>query len=129
MPRADDSPLSRREREIMDIIYAAGRATAEEVRGAMDDPPTNAAVRATMRGLVEKGRLRHEYDGPRYVYRPTVSREKARRGALRHLLETFFGGSVEEAMAALVELESEELTPEVRERLKRKIDDVREEGR
>lgn len=113
----------------MDIVYAAGRVTAEEVREAMATPPTNAAVRATLRVLVGKGHLRHEYDGPRYVYSPTTPRERARRSALRHLLRTFFGGSVEGAMAALLELESAELTPGARERLKRLIDEAREEGR
>lgn len=113
----------------MDIVYAAGRATAEEVREAMAEPPTNAAVRATLRSLVEKGHLRHEYDGPRYVYSPTTPRERARRSALKHLLRTFFGGSVEGAMAALLELEPAELTPGARERLKSLIDEAREDGR
>lgn len=113
----------------MDIVYAAGRATAEEVREAMAEAPTNAAVRATLRSLVEKGHLRHQYDGPRYVYSPTTPRVRARQSALKHVLRTFFGGSVESALAALLELEREELTPEARERLKRLIDDAREDGR
>lgn len=113
----------------MDIVYAAGRPTAEEVREAMAEPPTNAAVRAILRSLVEKGHLRHEYDGPRYVYSPTMPRDRARRSALKHVLRTFFGGSVESAMAALLELEPAELTPSARERLKRLIDEAREDGR
>lgn len=129
MTQPTKTRLSRREREVMDIIHAAGRATAETVREGMVDAPTNAAVRATLRSLVEKGHLRHKYDGPRYVYSPKVQREKARRSAMEHLLHTFFGGSVEGAMAALLEMESTELTHDSRERLKRKIDAARREGR
>ncbi len=124
-----DPNLSRREREVMDIIYACGRATATEVGAAMVSPPTNAAVRATLRALVEKGHLRHEYDGPRYVYMPTMPRHQARRSALAHLVRTFFDGSAEGAMAALLELESSELSEETRERLREMIDQAKSEGR
>lgn len=121
--------LSRREREIVDILYAHGRATAAEVREAMAQPPTDAAVRATLRILVEKGQLERGYDGPRFLYWPAVPREKARRSALRHLLQTFFGGSAEGAMVALLEMEGEKLGAEERERLKRLIDQAEQEGR
>src|SRR5262245_30408321 len=100
----DPPGLSRREREVMDIVYRLGRATAADVRAEMPEPPTEAAVRTTLRILVRKGRLTHRYDGPRYVYSPTVEPEAARRSAFRHLLDTFFGGSARGAMAALLEM-------------------------
>lgn len=125
-----DAPLSRREREIMDIVYREGRATAAEVRDAMAEAPTDAAVRATLRILVAKGHLRIEQDGPRYVYHPTVPREKARRAALRHLVQTFFGGSAPGAMAALLDIdEAAELRDEDRERLRMLIERAAREGR
>lgn len=120
--------LSRRERQIMDIVYAQEGVTAAQVREQMPEPPTDAAVRATLRVLVEKGHLRIEYDGPRYVYFPTVSRDVARRSALRHLVTTFFDGSTEGAMAALLELD-ESLTDSERRRLREMIDRAAAEGR
>ena len=123
------SHLSRREREVMDIAYAAEAVTAREVEEAMEDPPTNAAVRAILRSLVEKGQLRHEQDGRRYVYRPTLPRREARRSALEHVLDTFFGGSLEGAMATLLEMRSSELTDEDHDRLRRLIDEARKAGR
>jgi predicted transcriptional regulator len=113
----------------MDIVYAAEAVTAREVEEAMEEPPTNAAVRAILRSLVEKGQLRHEQDGRRYVYRPTLPRREARRSALEHVLDTFFGGSLEGAMATLLEMRSSELTDEDHDRLRRLIDQAREEGR
>lgn len=95
--------LSRRERQIMDAIYAAGSATANEVRGALPDPPSYSAVRAMLRILEEKGMLEHEQRGARYVYRPRVSKEVASRSAMRRLVATFFGGSVSHAAAALID--------------------------
>jgi len=121
--------LSRREREVMDIVYRLGRATAAEVRGEMAEAPTDAAVRTTLRVLVRKGRLRQEYDGPRYVYFPTVAREAARRSAFRHLLDTFFGGSARGAMAALLEMEDSGLSSRQRRRLRELIDDADRKGR
>lgn len=112
----------------MDIVHALGEATAARIREAMADPPTNAAVRSILRILVEKGHLTFEEDGPRYVYSPSAP-QKARRSALRHVLRTFFGGSVESAMAALLELEEGALTPEDRARMKRLIDRAAKEGR
>jgi predicted transcriptional regulator len=122
-------PLSRREREIMDIVYRLGRATAAEVRAAMAEPPTDPAVRTTLRILVAKSRLRQEYDGPRYVYSPTVAPEAARRSAFRHLLDTFFGGSAHGAMAALVEMDAVGLSAEERRRLRALVDKADREGR
>ena len=123
------SVLSRREREVMDIVYRLGRATAADVREQMAQPPTDPAVRTTLRILVDKGRLKHEYDGPRYVYFPTVERDAARRTAFRHLLDTFFGGSARGAMAALLEMEPEGLSAGERRRLKAMIDRAGREGR
>ena len=121
--------LSRREREVMDIVYRLGRATAAEIRAQMAQPPTDPAVRTTLRMLVQKSRLKHEYDGPRYVYSPTLAPDAARRSAFRHLLDTFFGGSAHGAMAALVEMKDIGLTPRERRRLKELIDDAERKGR
>jgi BlaI family penicillinase repressor len=121
--------LSRREQEVLDIVYARGHATAVEVREAMHDAPTDAAVRTTLRILVAKGHLRIEPDGPRYDYWPTVPRETARRSELQHVLRTFFGGSTESALATLLDLRPGELNEETRRRLKRLIDKAAKEGR
>jgi predicted transcriptional regulator len=121
--------LSRREQEILDIVYAHGHATAAEVREAMQEPPTDAAVRTTLRILVSKGHLRIEQDGPRYDYWPTVSREAARRSELQHILRTFFAGSTESALATLLDLQPGELGDEERRRLKRLIDKAAKGGR
>ena len=121
--------LSRREQEILDIVYARGHATAAEVREAMRDAPTDAAVRTTLRILVAKGHLRIKQDGPRYDYWPTVGRETARRSALRHGLHTFFAGSTESALTTLLDLESRDLDEDTRRRLKQVIDKVAKEGR
>lgn len=103
---ATPETLSRRERQIMDVLYARGAATAADVRAALPDPPSYSAVRALLRILVDKGHARHEQDGPRYVYFPMVSRDRARRSALRRLVTTFFGGSAAQAAAALIDSES-----------------------
>ena len=88
--------LSRRERQIIDILYSQGRATAAEVQAALPEPPSYSAVRAMLRILEEKGHVRHEQDGPRYVYLPTVGRDNAKKSAMRHMLQTFFDGSAEQ---------------------------------
>jgi BlaI family transcriptional regulator, penicillinase repressor len=98
-----DPPLSRRERQIMDIVYRSGRATAAQILRELPDPPSYSAVRALLRILVDKGHLRHEQDGPRYVYSPTVSRKKARSTALAQVVRTFFGGSPTQAVSALLD--------------------------
>ena len=121
--------FSRREREMVDIVYALGHATAQEIRRAMRSAPTDAAVRATLRILVEKGHLRIEQNGPRYDYWPTVSRDVARRSELQHLLRTFFGGSPESALATLLDITRDDLDDETRKRLKRLIDEAAKEGR
>jgi predicted transcriptional regulator len=121
--------LSRREQQVLDIVYARGHATAAEVREQMHDPPTDAAVRTTLRILVSKGHLRIEQAGPRYDYWPTVPREAARRSELQHIMRTFFGGSVESALATLLDIQRGELGEDERKRLKRLIDKAAREGR
>lgn len=120
--------LSRRERQIMAVIYRLGRATAAEVLAELSDPPSYSAVRAHLRILEEKGHLAHRSDGPRYVYSPTLPREEAREGALKHLVQTFFDGSASQAMAALLETR-EGITPRELEQLSRLIEKARKEGR
>ncbi|MEJ7809471.1 MAG: BlaI/MecI/CopY family transcriptional regulator [Gemmatimonadaceae bacterium] len=121
--------LSRRERQIMDVIYQQGSATAAEVLDRMPDPPGYSAVRAMLRVLEEKGHLRHEQDGPRYVYRPVVNRDRARRSALKHLVRTFFDGSTEETVAALLDLSDAGLSGAELDRLSRLIEQAKVEGR
>src|SRR5256885_10772649 len=109
MSKETNTQLSRREREIMDVIYRTGRATAAEVLDQLAEPPSYSAVRALLRVLEEKGHLRHEEDGPRYVFVPTVPRERARASALRRVLHTFFDGSTEQAVAALLDLMAQKI--------------------
>lgn len=118
--------LSRRERQIMDVLYARGSATAAEIRDALPDPPSYSAVRALLRILEEKGHARHEHQGPRYVYFPQVSRERARRSALKRLVSTFFGGSAAQAAAALIG--SETLSKDDVTRLTTMLERARKEG-
>ncbi|MBI4552611.1 MAG: BlaI/MecI/CopY family transcriptional regulator [Candidatus Latescibacteria bacterium] len=129
MAKPLDKGLSRRERQIMDILYRRGRATSSEVLAEMPDPPTYSAVRAMLRLLEEKKHVAHEEEGLRYVYRPTVSREQARKSALKHLLGTFFDGSATQAVAALLDLPDANLSPRDLDRLARLIDQARKEGR
>src|SRR5947207_5063822 len=128
MPKDANNPLSRREREIMDVIYRAGRASAAEVLDQLTDPPSYSAVRALLRVLEDKGHLRHEEDGPRYVFLPTVPRERARQSALRQILHTFFDGSTEQPVAAPLDLSSTKLSEAELDRLSRLIADARKEG-
>jgi BlaI family transcriptional regulator, penicillinase repressor len=121
--------LSRRERQIMDVIYRRGRATASEVLEDLPDPPSYSAVRALLRILEEKGHLDHAQDGPRYVYSPRVRPETARRSALRHLVDTFFRGSASDAVAALLDLSAGKLSDDDLERLAKQIEQSRKEGR
>jgi BlaI family penicillinase repressor len=121
--------LSRRERQIMDVLYRKGRATVAEIMAEMPDPPGNSAVRAMLRVLEEKKHIRHEAEDLRYVYMPVVAREKARRSAITHLLETFFDGSTEQAVATLLNLSARDLKPEDFDRLAALIEKARKEGR
>jgi BlaI family penicillinase repressor len=121
--------LTRRERQIMDVLFQKGEATVSDVMEALPDPPSYSAVRATMRILEEKGHLRHREEGPRYVYLPRVEQAQAREAALSHLLNTFFAGSAEQAVMALAEMSDAELTPDQLERLADRIRKAGEEGR
>ena len=121
--------LSRRERQIMDVLHRVGEASAADIQRELPDPPTNSAVRALLRVLEEKGRITHTEIGRIYVYRPTASPSDARRAALEHLVSTFFGGSVEEAAAALMSLPKGKLDAATRRRIARKIADAEKEGR
>jgi predicted transcriptional regulator len=121
--------LSRRERQIMDVLHRRGSASAAEVRGEMLDPPTYSAVRALLRVLEEKGRITHQEVGRTYVYRPTTSPAVARRAALKHLVSTFFGGSVEDAAAALLDMPGDTLDAAARRRIARRIAEAEREGR
>ena len=127
MSEAQD--LSRRERQIMDSVYRRGKATAAEVMADLPEPPSYSAVRTMLRLLEEKGHLRHEQDGPRYVYVPMVARENARVNALKHLVSTFFNGSAEQAMAALLEISDSNLSDDQLTRLQDLIEQARTEGR
>src|SRR6478609_1097127 len=128
MTRRPHDDLSRRERQIIDILYQKGRATAAEVQAALPEPPSYSAVRALLRILEEKGHVRHQQDGPRYVYLPTLARDNAKRSALHHVLKTFFDGSAEQAISALLDESSSRLSPAELDRLARLIDSARKSG-
>ncbi len=121
--------LSRRERQIMDILYQRGKASASEVRQAMEDAPSYSAVRAMLRVLEEKGHVRHESEGLKYVYVPTVARDKAKRTAVRRLVDTFFKDSPEQLVAALLDVSSKRLTGEELDRMAEMIERARKEGK
>ncbi len=121
--------LSRRERQIMELIYAAGQATANEILDRLPDPPSYSSVRALLRILETKGHLRHVVDGTRYVFLPTVAPDRARRSAMQSLLHTFFEGSPEKAVAALLDVSRSELSEDELDRISALIDNAREEGR
>jgi predicted transcriptional regulator len=118
--------LSRRERQIMDVLIARGRAPATEIQAAIPDPPGYSAVRATLRIMEEKGHIRHEQQGASYVYLPKVAPERAKRSALRHMLDTFFNGSPEQVMAALLDSKPSE---EELGRIAAMIEAARQKGR
>lgn len=128
MTRAAHHDLSRRERQIVDALYKLGRASAAEVRAELPDAPSYSAVRALLRILEDKGHVRHEQDGPRYVYAPTVARDSAKRSAMRHILHTFFDGSAAQAMSALLDVSSSRLSDSELDRLERLIDGARKQG-
>ena len=120
--------LSRRERQIIDILYSQGRATAAEVQAVLPDPPSYSAVRAMLRILEEKGHVRHEQDGPRYVYLPTVARDNAKKSAMRHMLQTFFDGSASQAISALLDDPRATFSEAELDRLAKMIDKARKAG-
>ena len=121
--------LSRRERQIMDIIYRLERASAAEVLDRLPNAPSYSAVRAMLRILEEKGHLLHTQDGPRYIYSPTVAAAEASRSALRHVLKTFFDGSPAQAMAALLDETAEEMSDDELARLSTLIEQAQQDGR
>ena len=121
--------LSRRERQIMDILYQRGKSSATEVREAMPDAPSYSAVRAMLRVLEDKGHVRHQAEGLKYVYLPTVTREKAKRSAVKHLLDTFFHDSPEQVVAALLDVSSTRMTREELNRMSEMIERAKKEGR
>jgi len=120
--------LSNRERQIMDILYRDVRPTAAEVHDPLPDPPSYSAVRATLRILEEKGQVEHQQDGPRYVFRPAVARDQAKRTAVRHLLQTFFEGSPELAVATLLDESASELSTDDFARLEKLIGEAKSKG-
>src|SRR5215216_2692257 len=109
--------LSRREQQIMDVVYRLGKTTAAEVVENLSDPPSYSAIRALLRILEEKGHLCHEQIGQKYIYLPTLEREQVKHSALRRVLQTFFGGSAEEAVAALLDISQEQLSDEELKRM------------
>jgi BlaI family transcriptional regulator, penicillinase repressor len=121
--------LSRRERQIMDILYQRGKASANEVRDDMPDAPSYSAVRAMLRVLEEKGHAKHQEEGMKYVYAPVVAAGKAKRSAVKHVLDTFFQGSAEQAVAALLDVSSSRLTREELDRMGALIEKAKQEGR
>jgi predicted transcriptional regulator len=135
MPRKPSAPpasptvhLSRRERQIMDVVYAQGQATAAEIHAALPDPPVPAAVRTMLRILEDKGQLRHDKDGTRHVYHPVMARTVAQRSAVRHMVGTFFNGSRAAAIAALLDDGDRPLTATERSELSCVIERLRAEG-
>jgi BlaI family transcriptional regulator, penicillinase repressor len=129
MPTASHHALTRRERQIMDILYRRGRATAAEVMGEMPGDPNYSTVRTQLRVLEEKGHVRHEEQGLRYVYAPAVPRHSARKSALKHLVETFFDGSPEQVVAALLGGDASRLSDEDLARIEELVARTRKEGR
>jgi BlaI family transcriptional regulator, penicillinase repressor len=126
--KTNDSGLARREREIMDILYRRGRATASEVMADLSGTPSYSTVRTQLRVMEEKGHVRHEEEGLRYVYTPAVPRHAARRSALRHLVETFFDGSAEKTVAALLGSEGTRMSDDELDRIAELVEKARKEG-
>ena len=122
------SPLSRRERQIMDILYRRGRASAAEIHAALPDRPSYSAVRGMLRLLEDKGYVRHEWDGPRYVYLATGDPEQMKHSAVRHLLQTFFAGSAESAVVAMLGAADKPLSNDELDRLAALIEKARRKG-
>ena len=121
--------LSRRERQIMDILYQRGKASASDVREAMEAAPGYSAVRAMLRVLEEKGHVKHQAEGLKYVYVPVVARDQAKQSAVKHVMETFFNGSAEQIVAALLDVSSTRLTREELDRMSEMIEQAKTEGK
>ena len=129
MKPGSHTKLGSRERQIMEVVYRLGRATVAEVLAQLEDPPSYSAVRAMLRILEDKGHLRHIQDGPRYLYLPVVSGDRARRSILQDVVKRLFDNSTEKAVAALLESSSERMSDAELERLRRLIDSSRRQGR
>jgi predicted transcriptional regulator len=129
MAKAPHSALSRRERQIMDILYRLGRATANEVMAELPGEPNYSTVRTQLRVLESKGHIRHEEQGLRYIYTPTIPRYAVRQSALRHLIETFFEGSAEKMLSTLLGAEGSKLSEEELDRLADLIEKAKKGGR
>jgi BlaI family transcriptional regulator, penicillinase repressor len=129
MAEKKQPPLSRRERQIMEIVYGLRSATAADVLEGMPDPPSYSAVRAMLRILEDKGHLTHRHDGPRYVYSPVVPRTAARQSALRQLVKTFFDGSATQAVAALLDMSDSRLSADEADQLATLIEKAKREGK
>ena len=129
MPKDSPTALSRRERQVMDILYRRGEATVAEVMVDLPDPPTYSAVRSILRILMEKDLITHHEDGPRYVYLPAVNTDSARDDALKHVIRTFFDGSAEQAVAAVLRVSDAKLTDTEIEQLRERIKKARVSGR
>lgn len=124
-----DQPLSRRERQIMEIIYTQGRASAAEVMQALPDPPSYSTVRALLRFMEEKGYVKHTEEGRKYIYSPTLTAKKASRSALKNLLSTFFNDSVEQAFASLLDLKAKDLSGDDLDRLAQILKEKKKKGK
>lgn len=129
MLKKQHNQLSRRERQIMDILYHRGKASASDVLEAIADPPSYSAVRAMLRVLEEKGHVKHQTDGLKYVYLPVVAPGKAKRSAVKHLVDTFFSDSPEQVVAALLDVSAKRLTNEELDRMAAMIDKAKKEGK
>ena len=129
MPKDSPTALSRRERQVMDILYRRGEATVAEVMADLPDPPTYSAVRSILRILMEKDLITHREDGPRYVYLPAVNAERARDDALKHVIRTFFDGSAEQAVAAVLRMSDAHLSDAEIDQLRERIKKARVSGR
>ena len=129
MPKDIPTALSRRERQVMDILYRRGEATVAEVMAELPDPPTYSAVRSILRILMEKDLISHREDGPRYVYLPAVNTDRAADDAMKHVIRTFFDGSAQQAVAAVLRMSDAKLTDEEIDALSEKISKARVSGR
>jgi BlaI family penicillinase repressor len=129
VPKDSPTALSRRERQVMDILYRRSEATVAEVMADLPDPPTYSAVRSILRILMEKGMISHREDGPRYVYLPTVNTDRAADDAMKHVIRTFFDGSAQQAVAAVLRMSDAKLTDEEIATLSERIARARVSGR
>jgi predicted transcriptional regulator len=127
MAKSTEPPLSRRERQIMDVLFAAGRASGQEIQQRLPDPPSYSSVRTILRVLERKGFVRHREENLRYVYEPAVARDVARKSAVERLLKTFFDGSAQQAVAALLDPKVARLSREELDQIAKLIEQAKEE--